>query len=152
MDTLQISERELAQFEQAISIACLTKSDKRLERQASTRLVRAPPLPSCCSTAEGSLVIAFDRSWFPFLCNTDGAGAGRTRWYIPKASRLIAAIARALQSPMQRAVGYVAGGEIVLDAGGGRRCPEGRAEIAVLTWRLPRASTLLPPRLAPGGA
>jgi hypothetical protein len=145
MATIEISEQELVQFEMAVAIACARKSDKRLEHQRPTRVDPATqPVPPCFSTPDGSLVISFDRSWYPYLCNSGGEEATPARWYIPKASRLIAAIAGALQTPMQRAVSYVPGSRIFLDSAGGRRRPEGKAEIAVLGWNLPRKSTLLP--------
>lgn len=147
MSAIQVTEQDLAQFEMAVAIACARKSDKRLDRQRPASGDRAAAtMPSLFSTEDGSLVISFDRSWYPFLCNSGGDGAGPQRWYIPKASRLIAAIARALQTPMQRATRFVAGGRVLLDAAGGRRQPEGHGEIPVLRWTLPRKSALLPPR------
>jgi hypothetical protein len=147
MGTIEISEQELDQFEMAVAMACATKSDKRLERQRPVKADRsAAAVPSCFSTPDGSLVISFDRSWYPYLCNSGGEDATPARWYIPKVSRLIAAIAGALQTPMQRAISYVPGSRIFLDSAGGRRRPEGKAEIAVLGWNLPRKSALLPPR------
>jgi hypothetical protein len=144
---IQVTEQDLAQFELAVAIACARKSDKRLERQRPTTLDRAArTLPACFSTEDGSLVISFDRGWYPFLCRTGGEAAGPERWYIPKVSRLIATIARALQTPMQRATRYVPGGRVLLDAAGGRRQPDGHDEIPVLRWNLPRESALLPPR------
>lgn len=147
MAMIAISEQELDQFEMAVAVACVRKSDKRLERQ---RLAKVDPaaqaVPACFTTAEGSLVISFDRSWYPYLCNSGGEDSTPARWYIPKASRLIAAIAGALQTPMQRAVSYVPGSQIILDSAGGRRRPAGKSEIAVLGWNLPRESRLLPPR------
>lgn len=147
MGTIEISERELVQFEMAVAIACVRKSDKRLERQRPMNVDRtAHAVPSCFSSAEGSLVISFDRSWYPYLCNSGDDGAVPARWYIPKVSWLIAVIARALHAPMQRAISYVPGSRIFLDSAGGRRRPEGHAEIAVLGWSLPRKSALLPQR------
>jgi hypothetical protein len=147
MGTIEISEQELVQFEMAVAIAVARKSDKRLEHQRTTKVdPAAQAVPACFSGPEGSLVISFDRSWYPYLCNTGGEDATPARWYIPKASRLIAAIAGALQTPMQRAVSYVPGSRIFLDSAGGRRRPEGKGEIAVLGWNLPRKSALLPPR------
>lgn len=147
MATMEISEQELVQFEMAVAVACATKSATRLERQ---RLPKVDPaaqaVPSWFSTPEGSLVISFDRSWYPYLCNSGEADAGPARWYIPKASRLIAAIAGALQTPMQRSISYVPGSRIFLDSAGGRRRPEGKSEVSVLGWNLPRKSRLLPPR------
>lgn len=147
MTTMEISEQELVQFETAVAIACARKSDKRLEHQRSTKVdPAAAAVPPCFSTPEGMLVISFDRSWYPYLCNSGGEDAAPAKWYIPKASRLIAAIAGALQTPMQRAVSYVPGSRIFLDSTGGRRRPEGKAEIAVLGWTLPRKSVLLTSR------
>jgi hypothetical protein len=147
MGTIQISEQELVQFEMAVAIAVVRKSDKRLEHQRPTKVdPAAQAVPACFSTAEGSLVISFDRSWYPYLCNSGDEDATPARWYIPKVSRVIAAIAGALQTPMQRAVSYVPGSRIFLDSSGGRRRPEGKAEIAVLGWNLPRKSALLPSR------
>jgi hypothetical protein len=147
MGTMEISEQELVQFEMAVAIACVRKSDKRLEHQRPTKVdSAAQAVPPCFSTPEGSLVISFDRSWYPYLCNSGGEETTPARWYIPKVSRVIAAIAGALQTPMQRAVSYVPGSRIFLDSAGGRRRPEGKAEIAVLRWNLPRQSRLLPPR------
>ena len=147
MGNIEISEQELVQFEVAVAIACARKSDKRLEHQRATKGDAAgQTVPSCFHTPDGSLVISFDRSWYPYLCNSGGEDATPARWYIPKASRVIAAIAGALQTPMQRAVSYVPGSRILLDSTGGRRQPEGKAEIAVLGWNLPRKSALLPSR------
>jgi hypothetical protein len=147
MGTIEISEQELIQFEMAVAVACAKKSDKRLERQRPAKGdPAAQAVPPCFNSPEGMLVISFDRSWYPYLCNTGGEDATPARWYIPKASRLIAAIAGALQTPMQRSVSYVPGSRIFLDSAGGRRRPEGKAEIAVLGWNLPRKSALLPPR------
>jgi hypothetical protein len=145
MGTIEISEQELVQFEMAVAIACTRKSDKRLEHQRPTKVdPAASAVPPCFSTPDGSLVISFDRSWYPYLCNSGGEDATPARWYIPKASRLIAAIAGALQTPMQRAVSYVPGSRIFLDSAGGRRRPEGKNEVAVIGWNLPRKSALLP--------
>ncbi len=145
--TMEISEQELVQFEMAVAMACATKSTTRLERQRPVRVdSSATAVPSCFNTPDGSLVISFDRSWYPYLCNSGGGDGAPARWYIPKASRLIAAIAGALQTPLQRAVSYVPGSRIFLDSAGGRRRPEGKAEIAVLRWNLPRESRFLPPR------
>ena len=147
MGNIEISEQELVQFEVAVAIACARKSDKRLEHQRPTKGDAAgQTVPPCFNTPDGSLVISFDRSWYPYLCNSGGEDATPARWYIPKASRVIAAIAGALQTPMQRAVSYVPGSRIFLDSTGGRRRPEGKAEIAVLGWNLPRKSALLPSR------
>jgi hypothetical protein len=147
VSAIQVTEQDLAQFEMAVAIACVRMSDKRLERQGPTTVDRAAyTLPSYFSTTDGSLAISFDRSWYPFLCNTSESNGGPQRWYIPKVSRLIATIARALQSPMQRATRYVPGGRVLLDAAGGRRQPEGHGEIPVLQWCLPRPSWLLPTR------
>lgn len=147
VSAIQVSKRDLAQFEMAVAIACAMKSDKKLGDQRPANIDRASQtLPSCFTAQDGSLVISFDRGWYPFLCNTGGYNTGPQRWYIPKLSRLIAQIARALQVPMQRAISYVPGGRIFLDAAGVRRRPEGHAEIAVLGWSLPRESPLLPPR------
>lgn len=146
MVAIQVSEKDLAQFEMAVAIACVRKSDKRLEYQRSMNVDRAArDLPSCF-TQDGCVAISFDRSWYPFLCNTGGDDPGPARWFIPKTSWLIAAVARALQTPTQRAISFTAGGRILLDAAGGRRQPEGHSEIAVLRWSLPRESALLPPR------
>ena len=146
MVAIQVSEKDLAQFEMAVAIACVRKSDKRLEYQRPTTVDRtARNLPSCF-TQDGCVAISFDRSWYPFLCNTSGDDADPPRWFIPKTSWLIAAVARALQTPMQRAISFSAGGRILLDASGGRRQPEGHAEIAVVQWSLPRESPLLPAR------
>lgn len=143
---IQVSEKDLAQFEMAVAIACVRKSDKRLEYQRPANVDRAAcSLPSCF-TQDGCVAISFDRSWYPFLCNTSEEDPGPQRWFIPKTSWLIAAVARALQTPAQRAISFTAGGRILLDASGGRRRPEGHAEIAVLGWTLPRESPLLPPR------
>ena len=147
MSAIQVTEQDLAQFEMAVAIACARQSDKRLDRQRPTHGDRAAQtLPPYFSTEDGALVISFDRGWYPFLCNTGADDAGPERWYIPKVSRLIASIARALQTPMQRATRYVPGGRVFLDATGGRRRPEGHDEIPVLRWSLPRKSALLPPR------
>lgn len=147
MGSIEISEQELDQFEMAVAIACVRKSDKRLERQRPVKVDReAQAVPSCFSSAEGSLVISFDRSWYPYLCNSGEDGAVPARWYIPKASWVIAAIARALQTPVQRAISYVPGSRVFLDSAGGRRRPQGHAEVAVLGWSLPRKSALLPQR------
>jgi hypothetical protein len=148
MSAIQVTEQELAQFELAVAIACARKSDTRLDRQRPRTLGRtAGSPPSCFSTEDGSLVISFDRGWYPFLCNADAMdGSGPQRWYIPKVSRLIATIARALQTPMQRATRYVPGCRVLLDAAGGRRQRDGHDEIPVLRWSLPRKSVLLPPR------
>lgn len=147
MATMEISEQELAQFETAVAIACVRKSETRLERQRPAKVdPAAQAVPPCFSTPEGMLVISFDRSWYPYLCNSGGEDAAPARWYIPKASRVIAAIAGALQTPMQRSISYVPGSRIFLDSAGGRRRPEGKAEIAVLGWNLPRKSALLPQR------
>jgi hypothetical protein len=147
VSAIQVTEQDLAQFEMAVAIACAQKSDKRLDRQRPSHVDRTVrPLPSDFSTADGSLVMSFDRGWYPFLCGTGGGDATPQRWYIPKVSRLIATIARALQTPMQRATRYVPGGQVFLDAAGGRRRPEGHDEIPVLRWSLPRESALLPPR------
>ena len=144
MATIEISEQELVQFEMAVAIACVRKSETRLERQRPVKVdPAAQVVPPCFSTEDGSLVISFDRSWFPYLCNSGDKDGKPARWYIPKVSRLIAAIAGALQTPMQRAVSYVPGSRIFLDSAGGRRRPEGKAEVAVLGWNLPRKSTLL---------
>lgn len=143
VSTIQVSEKDLSQFEMAVAIACVRKSDKPLAFQRPTNVDRnARTLPPSF-TEDGSLVISFDRSWNPFLCNTNGDRATSPRWFIPKTSWLIAVVARALQTPMQRAISFVAGGPIYLDATGGRRRPEGHAEIAVLKWTLPRESALL---------
>lgn len=145
MSPIEVTEKELAQFEMAVAIACVRKSDKPLDRARAENVSRqAAPLPSCFNTEDGSLAISFDRSWYPFLCNTGGEGKDPQRWYIPKASRLIATIARALQAPEQRATRFVAGGRVLLDAAGGRRQPAGHGEIPVLRWTLPRESALLP--------
>ena len=145
MATIEISERELVQFEMAVAIACVRKSDKRLERQRPTHVDReAHAVPPCFNGPEGSLVISFDRSWYPYLCNSGEGEAAPAKWYIPKVSWVIAAIARALQTPAQRAISYVPGSRIFLDSVGGRRRPEGHAEVAVLGWSLPRKSALLP--------
>ena len=147
MGSIEVSEAELVQFERAVAIACVRKSATRLERQRAEKVdPAAQAVPSCFSTPDGSLVISFDRSWYPYLCNSGGEDAAPARWYIPKASRLIAAIAGALQTPLQRAVNYVPGSRIFLDSAGGRRRPDGKAEIAVLRWNLPRESRLLPAR------
>jgi hypothetical protein len=148
MSAIQVTEQDLAQFELAVAIACARRSDTRLDRQRPRNGDRtAPAPPSCFSTEDGALVISFDRGWYPFLCNSGGADrAGPQRWYIPKVSRLIASIARALQTPMQRATRFVAGSQVVLDAVGGHRHPDGHDEIPVLRWSLPRKSVLLPPR------
>jgi hypothetical protein len=147
MRTIEISEQELVQFETAVAIACVRKSDKRLESQRPAHVDRgAHAVPACFSSAEGSLVISFDRSWYPYLCNSGGDDAVPARWYIPKVSWLIAVIARALQTPVQRAISYVPGSRIFLDSEGGRRRPQGHAEVAVLGWSLPRKSALLPQR------
>lgn len=147
MATMEISEQELVQFEAAVAIACTRKSETRLERQRPAKFdPAAQEVPSWFSGPEGSLVISFDRSWYPYLCNSGVDEAAPARWYIPKVSRLIAAIAGALQTPMQRAVSYVPGSRIFLDSAGGRRRPEGKGEIAVIGWNLPRKSRLLPPR------
>ncbi len=131
----------------AVVVACAMKSAKQLERQHPANIRRASQTLSACFTAkDGSLVISFDRGWYPFLCNTGVNNTGPERWYIPKVSWLIAQVARALQMPMQRAVSYIPGGRIFLDAAGVRRRLESHAEIAVLIWSLPRESTLLPPR------
>lgn len=145
MVAIQVSEKDLAQFEMAVAIACVRKSEKPLEYQRPTNIDRtARDLPSCF-THDGCVAISFDRSWNPFLCNT-GDDERPSRWFIPKTSWLIAAVARALQTPMQRAISFSAGGRILLDATGGRRQPEGHAEIAVVQWSLPRESPLLPTR------
>ena len=145
MVAIQVSEKDLAQFEMAVAIACVRKSDKPLEYQRPTNIDReARTLPSCF-TEDGCVAISFDRSWNPFLCNT-GDDASPSRWFIPKSSWLIAAVARALQTPMQRAISFSAGGRILLDSAGGRRQPAGHAEIAVVQWSLPRESPLLPTR------
>ena len=142
--TIQVSEKDLTQFERAVGIACATKSDKRIEHQRPANIDRASgTLPSGFTAEDGSLVISFDRGWYPFLCNSRGDKTAPQRWYIPKVSRLIAQVARALQTPMQKAISYVPGGRIFLDAAGVRRTPQGHAEIAVLRWGLPRESPLL---------
>jgi hypothetical protein len=143
---IQVSEKDLAQFEMAVAIACVRKSDKRLEYQRPANVDRAAHTLPSCFTRDGCMAISFDRSWYPFLCNTGGDEAGPPRWFIPKTSWLIATVARALQTPMQRTISFTAGGPILLDAAGGRRQPEGHAEIAVLRWSLPRESRLLPQR------
>ena len=147
MGSIEISEHELVQFEMAVAMACATKSDKRLERRRPVKVdPSAGAVPPCFSPPEGSLVISFDRSWYPYLCNSGTEDAEPARWYIPKVSVLIAAIARALQTPRQRAISYVAGTRIFLDSTGGRRRPQGHGEIAVLGWNLPRKSAILPGR------
>ncbi|MGH7538044.1 MAG: hypothetical protein ACREMF_05380 [Gemmatimonadales bacterium] len=144
MSGIQVSEKELSQFEKAVAIACAMKSEKQLQHQGPANIGRASrTLPSSFTAEDGSLVISFDRGWYPFLCNTRGDNTGPQRWYIPKVSRLIAQVARALQTPMQKAISYVPGGRIFLDAAGVRRTPQGHAEIAVLRWSLPRESPLL---------
>ena len=145
MCPIEITEKDLAQFEMAVAIACVRQSDKPLDGGRPQNIDRsAHPVPSCFSSADGSLAISFDRSWYPFLCNTGGEGEDPRRWYIPKSSRLIATIARALNTPLQRATRYLPGGWVLLDAAGGRRRPEGRGDIPVLQWTLPRKSALLP--------
>jgi hypothetical protein len=147
VSAIQVTEQDLDQFELAVAIACVRQSDTRLDRQRPRSVDRtAGSLPSYFNTKDGALVISFDRGWYPFLCNASGDPAGPQRWYIPKVSRLIATIARALQSPMQRATRYVPGSRVVLDAAGGRRQPDGHVEIPVLRWNLPRKSALLPTR------
>ena len=147
MGAIQVSEKDLSQFEMAVAIACAMKSDRRIEHQRPANIDRASrTLPSSFTAEDGSLVISFDRGWYPFLCHTTGDTTGPPRWYIPKVSRLIAQVARALQTPVQGAISYVPGGRIFLDAAGVRRTPEGHAEIAVLKWGLPRVSPFLSPR------
>jgi len=144
---IQVAEKDLSQFEMAVAIACAMKSDKKLGHQRPANIDRASQtLPSCFTAEDGSLVISFDRGWYPFLSDTGGYNRGSQRWYIPKLSWLIAQVARALQTPMQGAISYIPGGRIFLDAAGVRRRPEGHAEIVVLGWSLPRESSLLPPR------
>lgn len=147
MGSIQVSEKDLSQFENAVAIACALKSDKRIEHQGPAKIDRAArPLPSSFLAQDGSLAISFDRSWYPFLSKVGDEHAAPKRWYIPKVSWLLAQIARALQAPRQRSVGYVGGGQVFLDGAGVRRTPTGHAEIAVLQWSLPRASQLLRPR------
>ena len=141
--TIQVSEKDLSQFESAVAVACAMKSDKPVERQRPLHFSRAArTLPSGCMAADGSLVMSFDRSWYPFLCNSEDGETVPQRWYIPKASWLVARIASALQAPVQRAISYK-GGRILLDGAGVRRTPDGHAEVVVLRWNLPRESSLL---------
>ena len=147
VSAIQVAEKDLSQFEMTVAIACAMKSDKKLGHQRPANIDRASrTLPSCFTADDGSLVISFDRGWYPFLCNAGAYNRGPQRWYIPKLSRLIAQVAGALQTPMQKAISYIPGGRIFLDAAGVRRRPEGHAEIVVLGWSLPRESPLLPPR------
>jgi len=145
MDPVEVTERDLDQFELAVFVACTQRSEERLEHDLPAEVDRASlALPSYFTSEDGSLVMSFDGGWYPFLCNTVGYNLGPQRWYVPKASRLIAHIAHALQTPIQRRLSYLPGGRVFLDAHGVRRRPEGHGEMQVLKWKLPRKSVLLP--------
>ncbi len=145
MDPIQVSQRDLDQFELALFVACTQHSGERLEHDLPTDVDRSSlALPSYFTSGDGSLVMSFDGRWYPFLCNTRGYNLGPQRWYVPKVSRLIAHIAQALQTPIQRRVSYLPGGRAFLDATGVRRRPEGHGDIQVLRWKLPRESPFLP--------
>jgi len=145
MDPIQVSERDLDQFELAVFVACTQQSDERLEHELPVDADQGSlALPTYFTSEDGSLVMSFDAGWYPFLCNTRGYNLGPQRWYVPKVSKLIAHIAHALQSPIQRRVSYMPGGRVFLDANGVRRRPEGYGEMHVLQWRLPRESPFLP--------
>jgi hypothetical protein len=143
LSTYAVTHKELEEFERAVVLACKRKSSERLEHSFSEGPADASlSLPDYFNAEDGSLVISFDAGWYPFLCNTRGYNTGPQRWYVPKVSRLIAMIARELQTPAQRRVSYVAGGRIFLNASGARRKPAGHGEIHVLSWTLPRESPL----------
>lgn len=147
MEHISVTHKTLDEFELAIAVACVSKSEDRLDHHMPAGIDPAAlRIPDYFTANDGALVISFDLGWYPFLCNTKGYNHGPMRWYIPKVSQLVARVALALQSPQQKSLSSFSGGRIFLDGAGVRRRPEGRGEVRVLSWTLPRDSGFLPRR------
>lgn len=149
---IKVSEDDLEEFEFAVDNACVRRSHVPIqvdmpEQKMQELDVGEIPRPGYFRREDGSLVISFDKDWYPFLCSTTGHNTGTQCWYIQKSSRLIQLIAATLHTPEQRNYSKKQGGRVFLDANVIRRHPKGHSEIVFLKWILPRESRLLRDRL-----
>jgi hypothetical protein len=150
MPIVTIPESDLRAFEDEVALACLLKSESRLEAQVSLPSLmdaQAFELPSYFRSSEGSLVLSFDGSWYPFLCNTAGYNVGPDRWYLRK-NPLTAKLGLRLQEPIMKRLRFRPGGRLFLDSSGARMKPNA-SYVDVLEWQLPRATDWLLPRAKP---
>jgi len=147
---IDVSTADVAEFDVAIAVACMTQSKLRFEHKLPVG-VRAKEyaVPDYFYRSDGCLVLSFDGGWYPFLDNTQGYNRGPQRWYVPKMSRLLARVAHAMQTPEQkRFSGGRPGGRVFLHSTGVVRRPASMKEIELLTWKLPKESCYLHDRHA----
>ena len=145
MPLIQVSAKEIDEFDVAIALACLLQSPERLENKVSKKMRLADyAVPDYFYSQDGCLVVSFDGGWFPFLDNTRGYNRGPQRWYIPKTSELLARVARSMQTAEQRRIlGAQAGGRVFLHSTGALRRPEAMPELELLTWYIEGRSCYL---------
>lgn len=134
-----VTPKEVDEFDRAILTACVLRSEHRMddERSYPTDWSSIIELPDYFYH-DKYLVISFDRGWYPFLDNTRGYNRGPQRWYIPKCSRILAAIADALRWNSDGRPG----GRVFVSFDGVFRRDDGE-QIQLLDWELPKKSHFL---------
>lgn len=136
MPFIDVSAREVGEFDLAISVACMAQSEDRLEHELPAELEKDYAVPDYFYSSDGCLVLSFDRGWYPFLDNTRGYNRGAQRWYVPKRSSLLVRLAQAMQTPDQKRLsGGWSGGRVFLHSTGVVRRPSMK-EIELLAWKL----------------
>ncbi len=155
MPTIAVSGAEVEQFDIAVALACAYQSENRFEFEipADVKPSEAGGVPDYFYSRDGCLVISFDCTWYPFLDNTRGYNRGPERWYMPKMSSLLAAIALAMQAPDQKRFSRGrSGGRVFVHSTGVIRRPAVTQDLELLSWKLPSDSYFLRDRhIQPGG-
>jgi hypothetical protein len=131
-----VSPAEINEFDLAIATACMLKSEDRLGKDVLSIPDNRPMMPRYFYRKDLCLVLSFDVSWYPFLDNTMGYNQGSQRWYVPKASALIARCAQEMQ---KQRFGSRPGGRLFLHLGGALRS----GNVTLLRWTLNDGSKYL---------
>lgn len=89
---------EVAEFDLAIAVACIRKSQDRLGPTVASGLDAEDFSLPDYFYSRGCLVISFDRSWYPYLDNTRGYNRGEQRWHVPKNTNLLIRVADSMKA------------------------------------------------------
>lgn len=82
---IDVSAKDVENFDLAIAIACDKKSPEPIENTPDDPPAQGDhQVPDYFYRADGCLALSFDRQWNPFLLGSRGYNPEEIRWYIPQ--------------------------------------------------------------------